>query len=344
MVMMVVNAVMLVLDVIGRFDGTFHPLAPLLNHTGNLLLYLLSPVLPSCWVLYIYLEQKRSIARPMAALGAIFALHAAGAVLSLQTGWFYTIDSNNIFHRGPYYLLSASLLAALLLAGIVTTTVNRHRIDENHYNALAMYPIPPLVAVALQTVYYGKSLTLNAGVLSLLMLHLNVMSKSLAIDDLTQTANRKTLLLYLKKKIDQCAERRSFSAMMMDLDGFKSINDRFGHQTGDDALRTFSHLVRSCLGPDDLLARYGGDEFCVVMESSDEKEITRVEQVIRSRLSQFNAKEEKPYRLAISIGRAVCSPEAKPNTAAFLDLLDRLMYEDKNRKTSISPNESIRGG
>ena len=166
--MMVVNAVMLVLDVIGRFDGAVLPLAPFFNHTGNFFLYLLSPVLPACWVLYVYLEQKRSITRPLSVLAAIFVLHAAGVVFSLRTGWFYTIDSNNIFHRGPYYILSASLLAGLLLAGIVSTLVNRHRIDENHYRALSLFPLPTLAAVALQTVFYGKSLMLNAGVLSIL--------------------------------------------------------------------------------------------------------------------------------------------------------------------------------
>jgi hypothetical protein len=130
-------------------------------------------------------------------------------------------------------------MAVLLGISIVSVIIYRRRIDVNHYKSLALFPVPPLMAVFLQSVFYGKSLMLNAGVLSLLMLHLNVLSKSMEKDELTQAANRKTLLMHLKKKMEQCADGKSFSAMLMDLDGFKTINDRFGHQTGDDALQMF---------------------------------------------------------------------------------------------------------
>ncbi len=71
--------------------------------------------------------------------------------------------------------------------------------------------------------------------------------------------------------------------LMLDLDHFKDFNDRYGHPAGDEALRAFADILRSCLRDHDLAARYGGEEFAVILPGVDDATARAVAERIRSR-------------------------------------------------------------
>jgi diguanylate cyclase (GGDEF)-like protein len=89
------------------------------------------------------------------------------------------------------------------------------------------------------------------------------------VDDLTGVANRRHLL---QRLTEQCAlslrTQKPFALLAIDLDGFKLINDSYGHAAGDECLRRFTRAAQSRLRPGDMLARAGGDEFCIVLPST----------------------------------------------------------------------------
>ncbi|WP_426409360.1 GGDEF domain-containing protein [Bradyrhizobium ganzhouense] len=126
------------------------------------------------------------------------------------------------------------------------------------------------------------------------------------LDDLTGVANRRHLLQRLS---DECArsERSGapFSLLVIDLDGFKTINDTHGHAAGDACLQHFTLMAQTRLRPGDLLARTGGDEFCVVLPSSSLREgaliARRVLEVCRRDAAVCTGKD---IPIAISIGVA----------------------------------------
>lgn len=151
------------------------------------------------------------------------------------------------------------------------------------------------------------SMTLNFGFLLMAMDRLRGEVADLALlDDLTGVANRRHLLQRLS---EECArsERSGepFSLLVIDLDGFKGINDTYGHAVGDACLRHFTLMAQTRLRPGDMLARTGGDEFCVVLPSSSLREgaaiARRVLEVCRQDAAACNGND---IPIAISIGVA----------------------------------------
>ncbi|MCP3402995.1 GGDEF domain-containing protein [Bradyrhizobium sp. CCGB20] len=151
------------------------------------------------------------------------------------------------------------------------------------------------------------SMTLNFGFLLMAMDRLrNEVADLALLDDLTGVANRRHLLQRLS---EECArsERSGepFSLLVIDLDGFKAINDTHGHAAGDACLRHFTLMAQTRLRPGDMLARTGGDEFCVVLPSSSLREAAtiarRVVEVCRQDAAACTAKD---IPIAISIGVA----------------------------------------
>lgn len=151
------------------------------------------------------------------------------------------------------------------------------------------------------------SMTLNFGFLLMAMDRLRSEVADLALlDDLTGVANRRHLLQRLS---EECArsERSGepFSLLVIDLDGFKGINDTYGHAAGDACLRHFTLMAQTRLRPGDMLARTGGDEFCVVLPTSSLREgaaiARRVLEVCRQDAAACNGND---IAIAISIGVA----------------------------------------
>ena len=151
------------------------------------------------------------------------------------------------------------------------------------------------------------SMALNFGFLLMAMDRLrNEVADLALLDDLTGVSNRRHLL---QRLTEECArsERsdQPFSLLVIDLDGFKGINDTHGHAAGDACLQHFTLMAQTRLRPGDMLARSGGDEFCIVLPSSTLREgamiARRVLEVCRAD-AELCAGSDIP--IAVSIGVA----------------------------------------
>jgi diguanylate cyclase (GGDEF)-like protein len=304
----------------------------LINHTGNFLIFMLSPVMPSIWLLYAHCEvfqdeeKTRKFAMP---LYGVIAVNFVLLVISQFTGWFYYIDSGNVYHRGPLFLMSAAITMALIVYAFVLITVNRKKIEKKHYFALVFFAIPPTAGIALQILFYGWSLMLNSLVLSLLMVFLNIQNHSIYTDYLTGVFNRKKLDAYLEERISSASEKKTFSAILLDMDHFKTINDTYGHESGDDALQLCVKLLRKSLRSKDFIARYGGDEFFIILETTEPSALEGIVSRIQDCIESYNDSGVQSYRLGFSIGYAVYDCHSGMQAEEFKNLLDKKMYEDK---------------
>jgi diguanylate cyclase (GGDEF)-like protein len=153
------------------------------------------------------------------------------------------------------------------------------------------------------------------------------------VDDVTEAYNARYLLQATEHEI-QRAERygKKLSVLFLDLDRFKLVNDRFGHLVGSQVLRQLSEVLASCIRQVDTLARYGGDEFTILLIDTDLEVGLGIAERIRATVAETRFEDDRgaPIHLEISIGVATY-PEDSGGRDALLDCADKAMYLAKSR-------------
>lgn len=336
-----ITFLMLIIDIFSRFDGRYNTIYSILNHFGNFIIFLISPILPSIWLQYVHYQIFHEEVRTKKLLYPLLIINGINIIILIFTryfGWYYYIDSENIYHRGPLFLLAATITVILILISFILIIKNRKKIEKKHYYALLFFAVPPLICLILQINFYGISLMLNGVVLSILIVFLNIQNHSIYTDYLTGVNNRNKLDIYLKERISASKKDKTFSAIMIDLNDFKSINDTYGHDIGDDALQISAKLLNNCIRVKDLIARFGGDEFCIVLDTSDIADLESIVCRIKSSFEKYNEFNNKPYKLGFSCGYAIYDYNANMNVEEFLKHIDKLMYENKQVEKGIKNN------
>ena len=151
-------------------------------------------------------------------------------------------------------------------------------------------------------------------------------------DELTDLYNRRRFFVlaeqYLKLAI---RSKKRLLLFYLDMDDLKSINDRFGHNDGDQALIALGSILKKTFRESDIIARIGGDEFVVLLESTDENDeilITRLHENIKN----YNAEVSQDYKLSVSVGVADFNPEHPVSIDELLSKADALMYAQKRKR------------
>ncbi|MEA2427484.1 MAG: diguanylate cyclase [Thermoleophilaceae bacterium] len=136
--------------------------------------------------------------------------------------------------------------------------------------ALASPALGPLPSGPLVLVVVGGSVAVLAAVRARLEGERSAMRRSALTDPLTGAANRRGLGERIEYEVTRHArQKHRFAVVMIDLDGFKLVNDRFGHPSGDELLRDVAASLREAVRDQDTVARLGGDEFCVLAPETD---------------------------------------------------------------------------
>ncbi len=222
----------------------------------------------------------------------------------------------------------AGVLAILLMAIFMFRVAGSLTgLDFNISRSSTVQSVAVLVLIFL-------SMSLNFGFLLMAVDRLrNEVADLALLDDLTGVANRRHLMLRLG---EECArsERsgRPFALLVIDLDGFKFINDTYGHAAGDACLQHFTLMTQTRLRPGDMLARTGGDEFCIVLPSSTLREgemiARRVLQVCREDAEACTGTD---IPIAVSIGIAEWSGEVGAFPDRLIARADQALYAAKKQ-------------
>lgn len=166
------------------------------------------------------------------------------------------------------------------------------------------------------------------------MVEAEVASLSLAInDELTGLSNRRGFEM-LGERLIVAARRLNLpiSAIYVDLDNMKPVNDTYGHEAGDRALIATGRVLTESLRASDLIARLGGDEFAAVLVGRAAEAGPNLMTRVEGRLVEFNASSAEPFELGLSLGLAESPPDSKEELWAIVARADEAMFEEKRGK------------
>jgi diguanylate cyclase len=178
-----------------------------------------------------------------------------------------------------------------------------------------------------------KKVEAQQKVISELISKLEIVEAEANLDPLTDLFNRRSLERALEEFFSLCKySKMTFSLILIDLDDFKYVNDNYGHHVGDLVLAKVAKVLRTSMRAKDIVGRWGGDEFIVIMPNTDLKNAKKVVERLKSQIEKMEILAEgRRFKVSISAGVVQCGE----NFQSWLDMIkeaDRLMYEDKNKK------------
>ena len=162
-------------------------------------------------------------------------------------------------------------------------------------------------------------------------------------DPLTGLLNRRSLQAEVTAR---CEAKERFGVLFMDLDHFKSVNDRYGHEMGDRVLVAVASVLKMALRPGDVVGRYGGEEFVAVVAGAGPESARLVAERLRRAIEAMLPPKGGPTKLTLSIGTTVYDPrQSDERTEDLLHRADMALYAAKrtgrNRVVLVAPGQSI---
>lgn len=149
------------------------------------------------------------------------------------------------------------------------------------------------------------------------------------VDHLTNVGNRRYTEMNLHLKINEFRRYGwSFGIIFVDIDDFKNVNDKYGHNTGDDVLVMLAKTISVNLRQFDFVGRWGGDEFVIILVNVDNKKLFNIAEKIRSLIAKSVLRvENKTVSVNVSIGAVLVKP--KDTAPKLIKRADKLMYHSK---------------
>ena len=156
------------------------------------------------------------------------------------------------------------------------------------------------------------------------------LKQSIFIDELTQVYNRKHLDVQLQNLINQFTRKHDiFSVAIADLDFFKKVNDTYGHLIGDDVLKGFANIIQQTMRNQDIVCRYGGEEFVILMPDTNSEEAFTLLEKLRKNMTQvYFQSPQKEFQVMFSAG-IVTATTTNLHPKKLLEEADQALYSAK---------------
>lgn len=313
--------------------------ARVLNYATNIAYFILQLVAALYWLKY---TRYRACGKALSRSIRFWVIHLPFALVSLLVlsaplnGWCFSLDNDNFYHRGFLsYGINILILCITLGASVLALLqCKKESLSERkkELHTIAFFVVPPFCGGIVQLVFYGFSIVWPCAVFSCLLVILDKYSQAISQDPLTGLNNRRTLERYLLSYDDSNYDG-AVAVLMLDVNDFKYINDAFGHSVGDFALTEAAAILRRTANePSTFLARYGGDEFVVVLRDVSQTHCQALIQQIKDGFVAFNQQNVQQFRLSVSIGYAFSAQKSEVNFRELLKQADEKMYRDKAKK------------
>ncbi|MDC7222871.1 MAG: GGDEF domain-containing protein [Spirochaetales bacterium] len=305
------------------------------------LYFLVEPIPMILWLCYLdfFLFKSMERLRKRLFYSPFFFVILFLMVLNFFTNGVFYIDGNHFYQRGPLIPVIVYFNLFVLVVTIVVALKRKKNVGRRVFVSLVMFGLIPLAGNLLQFLFVGTILIWPSVSVAVVFVYLFLESQRERKDYLTGLLNRQQIDDIIQERLSLLGRKGGFTLVMIDLDDFKSINDNFGHKEGDRALVQASEFIYSSVRSVDRVARFGGDEFIVLLEEVDREEVEKVIERISLKMSDRNGNEPLPYKLAVSCGYKIVPPDNKISYYDLIHEADREMYRIKKSKKAelLSP-------
>ncbi len=224
-------------------------------------------------------------------------------------------------------------IIAVLAYTIRKSVGEKNPLEKKKHLYIGGFPIMVTVGGFLQMAFMPElPIFCFSSTILMLIFYIKSMDSRISTDPLTNLNNRGQLLRYISQEGNLFTEGRSTYIVMIDINDFKKINDTYGHSEGDSALVLLSGAITSVIRNHNMpifLARYGGDEFILIVRPADESEMDKLISDFREGIIKKCESENKPYRMSVGIGIDKLVRSEADAFAKSLKRADDKMYENK---------------
>lgn len=234
--------------------------------------------------------------------------------------------SDGRYQRGFAYIIFLIFAAFYILDSLYLYI---KRVKKN--GSLKLFPvhiflIPVILGVVIQAFFVEIAITWTSIAISVAGIMTALKNEIIFTDCLTGLYNR-VYLEFLHKRA--CNKKDCWvSGIMIDLNGFKQINDNYGHAEGDLALCIVADLLRKSFSEYGVVTRYAGDEFVIMLNTTDDQLIQKIIKSAKKNFVTENEKNDKPYQLSAFMGYAITNL-SNETIDDFMNRIDEQMYQDK---------------
>lgn len=293
----------------------------------------------AAWFFYTECELEADLVRRRSffVIAAIpLSLTLAVLALNHYNHCLFYLDENGIYRRGSLnilgFLIPCLYLGFCVIHALTKAFQKENYVKRKNYLNLAGFALPTTIPCVLQIFIAGTPLPCIGLSASVLLVYMTSQELLVSIDPLTKLNNRNHMVRYLNHKIEHYERKNYLFLLLLDLDQFKQVNDNWGHVEGDHALIRFASVLKQVSSIFNcFISRYGGDEFLIVYETEDKKNLGALCDAIHKTLEESNRRAKKEYLLSTSIGCAEYD-ETIRYVPEFIALADRALYEVKMRR------------
>lgn len=295
-------------------------------YVGNTWLFLANILTGKIWVRFITEHLNISISKKhQAILELLCLIGILFLFVNLRYPIIFTVK-DNVYSRTYFYWIFVCIAGLHMIDSVII-----YRRAKRTRGALIFFPIgifliPVALGTLVQSLFYGVSVIWPSVAIAVAGTIIALKNEIIFRDHLTGLFNR-NYLDFLRKIIKK-SKSLYITGIMIDLNEFKSINDKFGHAVGDEALIEASRIMSSTIGDQGNVIRYAGDEFIILLNTVDEEIVESTIKKLQQAFIRFNQSKSKPYMLSASMGYS--SLDVKNQSMNdFMNVIDSRMYENK---------------
>ena len=234
--------------------------------------------------------------------------------------------SDGRYQRGFAYIIFLIFAAFYILDSLYLYVKRVKKIGSLKLFPVHIFLIPVILGVVIQAFFVEIAITWTSIAISVAGIMTALKNEIIFTDCLTGLYNR-VYLEFLHKRA--CNKKNCWiSGIMIDLNGFKQINDNYGHAEGDLALCIVADLLLKSFSEYGVVTRYAGDEFVIMLNTTDDQLIQKIIKSAKKNFVTENEKNDKPYQLSASMGYAITNL-SNETIDDFMNRIDEQMYQDK---------------